>query len=580
MAELPVRASTLEVLSADYDILGEVGGGGASVVYRARDRQLGRDVAVKVIRDHRADDAVAVARFEREARLLAPLHHPNILSNYGGIRLEGGALALVMQPPRGRTLREVIDEEGALPAAQTMRILRDVASALRYLHGHGVVHRNLNPENILLDAEGGRALVSDFGISKPLDELSGITLPGVVLGTPAYMAPEQISGAALDPRCDLYSLGVIGYEMLLGRHPWAEASLYGMVFRHQTQSLPPVAELCPGTPLPLRLALEKAVAKDPAQRWRSADEMLQQLLGTGKEGSGAALHPVLDEGPVSKRAEAATAGAAVSPALILPPRDAAEPEQPDQSANRRWVPAAAALVVLLGAVLVGSYLRTGGGAGAVSVGRGDTEGSINTDALPAEQAATGEAAPGDAAAGAAAVPGGGERADDPDVQELLRRLQELEGQVERSRAGSGRNAPAAAPEGEDLPSRRVDPGAIPGALPALRPVLPIRVATPPSEPVSAPQLRNGAELRELIVERYPRHLRREGIGDTITVSLLVDASGRATAPEVTGPSAHPALNAAALEVAARMLFDPARQQGRPVPVRITVPIVFRWQSGG
>lgn len=575
MAESPVKASPSEVLGADYEILGEIGGGGACAVYYARDRQLGREVAVKVIRDHHLDDAAAVARFEREARLLAPLHHPNILSVYGGRRLNTGVLALVMQPPRGRTLRQALDDGGALPIAQAARVLRDVASALRYLHRQGIVHRNLKPENILLDGDGGRTQLFDFGISKPLDDLASITLPGVLIGTPAYMAPEQISGAAPDVRSDLYSLGVIGYEMLHGRHPWAESSLYGMLFRQQTQSLPPVAALRPDAPPPLRLALEKAVIKDPAERWRNADEMLQQLLGT-EPGNGAKRDVPLDGGPLSKRAGLPWAGAAAAQARTMPPPDAAETDRHPARFNRRRAAVAAAIVVLLGAVALGSYLINGDGVGAVGLVRGGTERPPDSNALSAQPAAADQAALADAATAEATAPAGAQNADSQDVQALLRRLRELEGQVQRSPAGSEGNAAAAAGE-EELPARRVDPGAIPGALPVPRPVLPIRIAAPQSEPVSPPQLRNGPELRELIVDRYPRNLRREGVGDTITISLLVDASGRATALEVTGPSAHPALNAAALEVAARMLFDPARQQGQPVPVRITVPIVFRWQ---
>src|SRR5690606_26698791 len=190
--ENPVREDVVLALGPDYDIVRELGRGGASVVYLARDRVLGREVAIKVIRDSQAGDAEAVARFEREARTLAALQHPNIVMLYGARPLPGGSLALIMQHGDWTTLKNLVREKGPMPVDAVEQVLRDVATALVYLHRHQVIHRDIKPENIFIEGETGRALLSDFGIAKSGDARSSVTLTGVVIGTPAYMSPEQI----------------------------------------------------------------------------------------------------------------------------------------------------------------------------------------------------------------------------------------------------------------------------------------------------------------------------------------------------------------------------------------------------
>jgi serine/threonine protein kinase len=212
-------------LDAEYEILGELGRGGTAIVYRARERELGREVAIKVVRGTHVDDAEAVARLAREAKLVAALRHPNIVPLLSVRHLSDG-LALVMQHVPGRTLKRAIRECGPLPIALVEQVLREVAAALDYAHKrHGVVHRDIKPENIYLDEEVGRALLADFGIARTEGD-STLTLVGTALGTPAYMSPEQIDGTALDGRSDLYSLGLVAYEMLTGQQPWAGHNLY------------------------------------------------------------------------------------------------------------------------------------------------------------------------------------------------------------------------------------------------------------------------------------------------------------------------------------------------------------------
>ena len=232
-------ARELSELTEEYEIIGELGRGGSAIVYRAVDRTLGRDVAIKVVLPSPLADHDAVARLAREARTVAQLQHPHIVTVYAVRRLANGGLALVMQYIPGRTLKETIARDGALSIERAERILRDVASALAYAHGRGVVHRDVKPENIFLEQGTGRALLADFGIARSLEHDAQLTHAGTAIGTPSYMSPEQIDGAALDGRSDLYSLGVVAWEMLSGRRAWEGEGLYQVIYKQKHEELPP-----------------------------------------------------------------------------------------------------------------------------------------------------------------------------------------------------------------------------------------------------------------------------------------------------------------------------------------------------
>jgi hypothetical protein len=272
-------AGIREAFGSDFEILRELGRGGVSVVYLAHDRVLGRNVAVKLIDDRYVGDAEALARFQREARILAQLHHPNIVPIHSAKRLADGRTALVMQHMAGPTLRDHLRREGRLPVDRVEQVLRDLAGALGYLHRRGIVHRDVKPENVYLDTDTGHAFLSDFGIAKPTDGDNGLTLAGVVLGTPTYMSPEQIDGAWLNGQSDLYSLGLVGWEMLTGSRPWAGEALYTIIYKQKNEHLPSLRELRPDVPEHLREAVERALFKDRALRWASADDLLHQLRG-------------------------------------------------------------------------------------------------------------------------------------------------------------------------------------------------------------------------------------------------------------------------------------------------------------
>ncbi|MCC6771022.1 MAG: protein kinase [Gemmatimonadaceae bacterium] len=264
-------------LDTEYECRGELGRGGMAVVYRARERSLGRDVAIKVVRPRFHSDNESVARLAREARTVAQLEHPNIVSLHAVKQLSNG-LALVMQLIPGMTLKGAL-ARGALSATETEQVLRDIARALAYAHRCGVVHRDVKPENIFLDEITGRALLSDFGVARSIEENTELTATGTAIGTPTYMSPEQIDGGHLDGRSDLYALGMVGWEMLSGQRPWAGESLYSVIYRQKHDPLPPLDVLRPDVPPKLQYLIEGLMHKNPDRRWVGAARFLTLLAG-------------------------------------------------------------------------------------------------------------------------------------------------------------------------------------------------------------------------------------------------------------------------------------------------------------
>src|SRR5436853_84517 len=248
-----------------------------SRVFLAQEVRLGRQVVVKVLPPEMAA-GVSAERFEREIRLAAALQHPHIvpLLTAGS---QGDLLYYVMPHIAGESLRARIAHERELPVGDTVRILRDVCDALAYAHGHGIVHRDVKPDNVLLS--GKHALVTDFGVAKAVASSSGataLTSLGMALGTPAYMAPEQAAGdPTVDHRADLYAVGALGYELLAGRPPFSGLSPQGMLAAQVTTTPDPVTRHRDTVPPALAALIMRCLAKHPADRPQSAEELLGQL---------------------------------------------------------------------------------------------------------------------------------------------------------------------------------------------------------------------------------------------------------------------------------------------------------------
>jgi serine/threonine-protein kinase len=262
-------------LAGRYSLERELGRGGMGIVYLARDLRLERVIAVKLLPPDRAQSPVARERFVREARTAAQLSHPHIIPIHA-VEEIGDFVFFVMSYVDGETLGARVRKGGPLKPHEAARILREVAWALAYAHGQGVVHRDVKPDNILLERGSGRALVADFGIAR-LVQGPGMSGEGELVGTPEYMSPEQASGSAIDGRSDLYSLGVVGYYALSGRLPFTAPSVAGLLAQHVTKECPPLTVA--GAPRSLVAAVERCLAKDPAQRPKTGED-LAAALGT------------------------------------------------------------------------------------------------------------------------------------------------------------------------------------------------------------------------------------------------------------------------------------------------------------
>src|SRR3712207_2005081 len=248
------------------------------IVYRARDRRLKRHVAIKILPPELAFRSEIRSRFLREAETAASLNHPNIVDIYTVDEVEG-LVFFVMAYISGDNLAKRLHEHGVLGVDETRRILREVADALAYAHERGVVHRDIKPDNIILDAESGRPMVTDFGIARAAESGdSRLTATGMAIGTPAYMSPEQAAGERqIDGRSDLYSLGVVAYQMLCGEPPFSAASTPAMLVKHISERPTPLEQRRPEVPQDLARAVMMLLEKDPANRFPSAAALVAAL---------------------------------------------------------------------------------------------------------------------------------------------------------------------------------------------------------------------------------------------------------------------------------------------------------------
>jgi tRNA A-37 threonylcarbamoyl transferase component Bud32 len=278
-SDQPLAAKLAAALGDAYTIEGEIGRGGMGVVYRARDERLQRRVAIKVLPPELAFQTDIRERFTREAQTAAKLSHPHIVPIHT-VGEGHGLVYFVMGYVDGESVAGRIRRRGKLPVEEVRRIMAESADALGAAHGYSIIHRDIKPDNILLEGSRGRVMVTDFGIAKALSGSSGATLTGVgvAIGTPAFMSPEQAAGERqIDGRSDLYSLGIVTYQMLTGELPFNAPTVAGILMKQITEPAPDVRGRRPDVPEDLALAVSRCLEKDPENRWPTADALRRAL---------------------------------------------------------------------------------------------------------------------------------------------------------------------------------------------------------------------------------------------------------------------------------------------------------------
>jgi serine/threonine-protein kinase len=277
-------ADIRQQLGDRYTIERELGRGGMGAVYLARDLRLDRPVALKVLPSEFAGDSSLRERFLRETRTAASFSHPNIVPVHA-VEERERLLAFAMGFVEGESIAERVRRAGPLDARSTVRLLQDIGYALAYAHGRGVVHRDIKPDNIMLERATGRALLMDFGISRPISatpaeargKTQGLTRVGEVVGTAEYMSPEQASGDVVDGRSDIYSLGLVAMFALTGKPAITGTSTQQILVKQLTEALPPTASLRPDLPEALAAAIDKCVAKEPSARYATAESLVEAI---------------------------------------------------------------------------------------------------------------------------------------------------------------------------------------------------------------------------------------------------------------------------------------------------------------
>jgi serine/threonine-protein kinase len=347
-----------------YRIQRKLGAGGMADVYLAEDQELGRRVAIKILNGRHANDDQFIERFRREAKNAAALNHPNIVSIYDRGEAED-TYYIAMEYLDGRTLKELIIGRGAAPVNVAIEYARQILSALRFAHRHGIVHRDIKPHNVLVDSEG-RVKVTDFGIARA--GTSQMTEAGSIVGTAQYLSPEQARGGEVDPRSDLYSLGIVLYELLTGKTPFDGETPVEIAMKHLSHAPKPPSKLRPDIPRELDMVVLRALAKNPDDRYQSADEMEADLERVARGASVAAATvdtatQVLRRPAPAPAAESATAATMIAPlssagTRTLPPPVVAEEEEYEEPGgpDRPLWPWLVAIGFIIAAIVAGFFV--------------------------------------------------------------------------------------------------------------------------------------------------------------------------------------------------------------------------------
>ncbi|MFL5959536.1 MAG: protein kinase domain-containing protein [Gaiellaceae bacterium] len=347
-----------DLIAERYELEELVGSGGMSTVFRARDVQLDRRVALKILHQRYVDDAEYVERFRREARAVAQLSHPNIVTVIDRGQ-DDGRQYIVFEHVDGENLKELVQRTGRLPVRRALELALAVADGLAFAHERGLVHRDVKPQNILLSREG-EVKVTDFGIARSLHVEHGVTQTGTVLGTGEYLAPEQASGKPVSPATDVYSLGVVLWELLAGEVPFSGENFVAVAMRHINEPLPSLRERRPEVSPRLAVVVERALAKHPERRFPSMAALAAELRACLAELDGEAPPPPLPE----------------EDAALTLIRAPVPPSAPVRLRRSRRRPLAYALVALAAAgAALAAALLLGGGSNHHSGGSGGGGGS-------------------------------------------------------------------------------------------------------------------------------------------------------------------------------------------------------------
>jgi Protein kinase domain len=325
-----LSSAALAALAQRYDILGEAGSGNMGNVYKARDRETGETVALKLLKPEIASDQAMMERFKNELLFARKITHKNVCRVYEFNRLSGIAYTS-MEFVEGESLRSVLNRFGGLPLRKGIDLVLQVCSGLKEAHAQGIVHRDLKPENVMIDAQGN-VKIMDFGIARSMEALTRMT--GSMAGTPAYMAPEQVAGKPVDHRTDIYSLGLIMYEVFTGKQAFEADNAVAVALKQLRESPPPPHEVEPSIPVPVERAILKCLEKEPPRRFQS----IAQLEGALRASPAVpAIRPTLVSAPPD-------------PSLVVRPRAHMEllPDEPEEEKKR----VAPVVWILLGAFLV------------------------------------------------------------------------------------------------------------------------------------------------------------------------------------------------------------------------------------
>jgi eukaryotic-like serine/threonine-protein kinase len=386
--------STPKEVAGRYRLDSRLGAGGMSTVFMAHDTVLERPVAVKLLAEHLADDEAFVARFRREALAAARLQHPNVVQVFdSGLDEPSGRHYIVMEYVEGPSCADLIRDQGVLDIEQAVHIVRDACHGLEYAHRAGVVHRDVKPGNLLISKDTGAAKLADFGIAKAAEH-TRITQVGSVLGTAAYLSPEQATGAESTPASDIYSLGVCAYQFLSGRLPHEYGSLTELALKQQNDSVEPIRTYRPEVPDTLDRAIRVCLVREPEARYASALDMAQAVQA-GLRGDENEMTQVLERTAMLGAADVDATRAMPRTGRMepLPPRtgqmDPVSPRALERQRERERRPAkkrgrgaglrrlVVMLAVILAIIAVVLIVTNKGGSNKGPVNAGDVHGQIS-----------------------------------------------------------------------------------------------------------------------------------------------------------------------------------------------------------